>query len=220
MSTVQATASSTAATASSAVATKDPVKETEERFLKLLVTQMRNQDPLNPMDNAEVTTQMAQLNTVSGINKLNDSLSALSSLYQSSQSMQASSMIGHPVLAEGNNLDLKTGVAVGGIDLAGPADKVEVTIKDAAGNVLATKNLGSQKAGVVNFGWDGTDQDGAAVADGTYQFSVKANQGENKVTATTLSLGTVNSVTLGSQGVSLNVTGLGALSISQIKQIL
>lgn len=220
MSTVQATASSTAATASSAVASKDPVKETEERFLKLLVTQMRNQDPLNPMDNAEVTTQMAQLNTVSGINKLNDSLSALSSLYQSSQSMQASSMIGHPVLAEGKNLDLKTGVAVGGIDLAGPADKVEVTIKDAAGNVMATKNLGSQKAGVVNFGWDGTDQDGAAVADGTYQFSVKATQGENKVTATTLSLGTVNSVTLGSQGVSLNVTGLGALSISQIKQIL
>lgn len=220
MSTVQGAASSTAATASSTVTSKDAVKDTEERFLKLLVTQMRNQDPLNPMDNAEVTTQMAQLNTVSGINKLNDSLSAMSALYQSSQSMQASSMIGHYVLGEGTNLDLKAGAAVGGIELAGPADKVEVTIKDAAGNVLATKNLGSQKEGLVNFGWDGTKQDGTSVADGTYHFSVKATQGGNKVTATPLAFGTVNSVTLGSQGMSLNVSGLGALTIAQIKQIL
>lgn len=95
-----------------------------------------------------------------------------------------------------------------------------MTIKDAAGNVLATKNLGSQKEGLVNFGWDGTKQDGTSVADGTYHFSVKATQGGNKVTTTPLAFGTVNSVTLGSQGMSLNVSGLGALTIAQIKQIL
>ena len=85
MSTVQQTTATTASAATSGAVTKTPVQESEERFLKLLVTQMRNQDPLNPMDNAQVTSQMAQLSTVSGINKLNDSLTGLSALYQSSQ---------------------------------------------------------------------------------------------------------------------------------------
>lgn len=218
MSTVQQTAASTAAAASGAV-TKNAVQETEERFLKLLVTQMRNQDPLNPMDNAEVTSQMAQLSTVSGINKLNDSLAGLSSLYQSSQALQASSMIGRYVLAAGSELELQKGVSVGGIELEDPADKVTVTIKDAAGTVLDSVELGSQKAGVVNFGWDGITQDGTAAADGKYKFSIKAVQGDKEVTAKPLALSTVGSVTLGAQGPVLN-TGLGALSISQIKQIL
>ena len=221
MSTVQqatATAATTTAVTSSKKVASD-VQATEDRFLKLLVTQMRNQDPLNPMDNAQVTSQMAQLNTVSGINKLNDSLAGLSSLYQSSQALQASSMIGRYVLAEGSELDLKSGASVGGIELAGPADKVTVAIKNSAGTLLDTVELGSQKAGVINFGWDGTTQDGVAVADGKYQFSVKAVQGDEKVTATPLALSTVGSVTLGASGPTLN-TGLGALSISQIKQIL
>jgi flagellar basal-body rod modification protein FlgD len=219
MSTVQQTTASTATAAASGAVTKNAVQETEERFLKLLVTQMRNQDPLNPMDNAQVTSQMAQLSTVSGINKLNDSLSGLSSLYQSSQTLQASGMIGRYVLAEGSELELKQGVSVGGIELADPADKVTVTIKDSAGTVLDTMDLGSQKAGVVNFGWDGITKDGVAAADGKYQFSVKAVQGDKNVTAKPLALSTVGSVTLGAQGPIMN-TGLGALSISQIKQIL
>lgn len=219
MSTVQQTTATTASASTSGAVAKTPVQESEERFLKLLVTQMRNQDPLNPMDNAQVTSQMAQLSTVSGINKLNDSLSGLSSLYQSSQTLQASGMIGRYVLAEGAELELKQGVSVGGIELADPADKVTVTIKDSAGTVLDTMDLGSQKAGVVNFGWDGITKDGTAAADGKYQFSVKAVQGDKDVTAKPLALSTVGSVTLGAQGPIMN-TGLGALSISQIKQIL
>lgn len=219
MSTVQQATASAASAVASSKAAPSTVQAAEDRFLKLLVTQMRNQDPLNPMDNAQVTSQMAQLNTVSGINKLNESLAGLSALYQSSQALQASSMIGRYVLAEGAALELKNGAAVGGIELADPADKVAVTIKDSAGTVLDTVELGSQKAGVVNFGWDGTTLNGTAAADGKYQFSIKAIQGDKDVTATPLALSTVESVTLGAQGPILN-TGLGALSISQIKQIL
>ncbi len=219
MSTVPQVAS-TATPATPAKPVVSAAQATEDRFLTLLVTQMRNQDPLNPMDNAQVTSQMAQLNTVSGINKLNDTLTGLSSLYQSSQAMQASGMIGHFVLAAGTALELKDGVSVGGVDLGGPADKVVVTIKNAAGDVLDTMDLGSKPAGVANFGWDGKNSDGVAVANGTYQFSVKAVQGGQDVTTTPLALGTVNSVTLGTQGPTINASGLGALSFSQIKQIL
>lgn len=215
MSTVQQTTASTATAAAAGTATKSAIQETEERFLKLLITQMRNQDPLNPMDNAQVTSQMAQLSTVNGINKLNDSLAGLTS----SQALQASSMIGRYVLAEGSELELKAGVSVGGIELADPADKVTVTIQDADGLVLDTVELGSQKAGVVNFGWDGITKDGTAAADGKYKFSIKATQDDKKVTANPLALSTVGSVTLGAKGPVLN-TGLGAFSISQIKQIL
>lgn len=221
MSTVQQpTAASVLAATTPAKKPVSDVQATEDRFLKLLVTQMRNQDPLNPMDNAQVTSQMAQLNTVSGINKLNDTLTGLTALYQSSQSLQASGMIGHAVLAEGTGLNLQDGVSIGGAELSGPADKVVVTITSKAGELIDTMDLGSQPAGIVNFGWDGKNSDGIAVANGTYKFSVKAVQGGQDVAATPLALGTVNSVTLGTQGPTINASGLGALSFSQIKQIL
>src|SRR3990172_2141446 len=95
-------------------ATKTAAQEQEDRFLKLLVTQMKNQDPLNPLDNAEVTSQMAQLSTVSGIEKLNTTLQAMSSSFASSQSLQAAGMIGRSVLAPGSSLSLQNGAAVGG----------------------------------------------------------------------------------------------------------
>src|SRR3990167_8083696 len=85
-----------------AAATASTAADTQDRFLKLLVTQMKNQDPLNPMDNAQVTSQMAQLSTVTGIDKLNVTLQALSDSMASSQSLQAASMIGYGVLVPGN----------------------------------------------------------------------------------------------------------------------
>jgi flagellar basal-body rod modification protein FlgD len=218
MSTVQATSAATSA--ATANAAQNSVAATEDRFLKLLVTQMRNQDPLNPMDNAQVTAQMAQLSTVSGINKLNDAVTALSSMYQSSQTLQASGMIGRHVLAEGNTLALNGGMAVGGFELTDPADKVVVSVKDAAGNVLEKIDIGSQKAGVNTFGWNGSTGDGNTVADGKYSFTVEATLSGAKISATPLALGAVGSVTLGSQGISLNTDVLGSLSISQLKQIL
>lgn len=223
MSTVQQTAASSNAYAAQATASAPAttaVDEAQDRFLKLLVTQMKNQDPLNPLDNAQVTSQMAQLSTVSGINKLNDSVGALSSMFQSNQLLQASGMIGRGVLAEGSGLKLSGGNAIGGIDLPQAADKVVVTVTNPAGQVLQTVDLGAQNAGVVSFQWDGATDSGGKAADGAYQFSVKASQGGKAITAATLSLGVVNSVSVDSQGISLNADGLGALALSQIKQIL
>ena len=129
-------------------------------------------------------------------------------------------MIGRYVLGQGSHLDLMKGASVAGIELEGPADSVVVTIKDKSGNVMDTVDLGSKEAGMVNFGWDGTNADGTTAADGTYSFSVKAVQGGKEVKSTPLALGAVGSVTLGAQGPTINVSGLGALTLSQIKQIL
>ena len=95
-SSIQGTTSSTTA-ATSAISTSQ-VAATQDRFLKLLVTQLQNQDPLNPMDNAAVTSQMAQLSTVNGIDQLNSTVQALSASMATSQSLQATSMIGHAAL--------------------------------------------------------------------------------------------------------------------------
>lgn len=205
--------SGTAKTASSAAGTQD-------RFLKLLVTQMKNQDPLNPMDNAQVTSQMAQLSTVTGIDKLNVTLQALSDSMASNQSLQAASMIGHGVLVPGKGVDLNKGSGYGGIDLAQSVDKVDIAIYDKAGALVRNMELGAQPVGLVNWQWDGRDNSGISVTDGSYSFTVDAAQAGKKVDATTLQFGMVNSVVQGKQGVTLSVGQLDGIALSQVRQIL
>lgn len=205
---------STSSTASSSI------DDAQNRFMTLLVTQMKNQDPLNPMDNAQVTSQMAQLSTVTGINQLNATVNSLMSAFQSNQSLQAAGMIGHGVLAPGSTVSLSSGTGILGVEMTGPADSVNVAIKDASGKVVRTISLGAQEAGIVPVQWDGKTDSGATAVDGKYSFTVTAMQGGKSTTANTLSFGQVGSVTTGSQGVSLNVTDIGAVSLSDVRQIL
>lgn len=218
MSTIDAVTSGISGTSTTA---KSAVQESEDRFLKLLVTQMRNQDPLNPLDNAQVTSQMAQLSTVTGINKLNDTVKALSDSFLASQSLQAAGLVGHGVMIPGNKMELSNGVAYAGVDLTQAVDKLTVKIKDASGAVIHTAELGAQNAaGSIPFQWDGTTDSGVVAPNGLYTFEVTAEQGSNKFDAAALAVGQVSSVSLGIQGPTLNVFGLGSVSFSQVKQIL
>jgi flagellar basal-body rod modification protein FlgD len=194
--------------------------DAQDRFMKLLVTQMRNQDPLNPLDNAQVTSQLAQLSTVSGIDKLNTTLQALQANYQTSQSLQATDMIGHGVLVPGSTVALADSKGILGVEMVDAADKVKVTVRDAAGVAVRTFDLGAQKAGVVPLAWDGKTDSGATAADGTYKFEVSAVTGDKSVKATALSFGTVSSVMTGAAGVKLTLPGLGNVSFADVKQIL
>jgi len=205
----------------SKTATTSATQGTEDRFLKLLVTQMKNQDPLNPLDNAQVTSQMAQLSTVTGIEKLNTSLSDMSKSFMANQSLQAATMIGHNVLVPGDaGLNLSSGKAAAGVDLQGPADTLVVAIKDQSGTVVRKIDLGGQaNAAAIPFAWDGKNDSGQTLADGKYTFDITAMQGANKVTADKLALSQVDSVTLGTAGVSLNVAGIGAVDAAKVKQI-
>mgnify|MGYP000656176422 FL=1 len=93
---------------------KSSIEDAQDRFMKLLVTQLQTQDPLNPMDNAAVTSQMAQISTVQGIEKLNQSMTSLNEMYKSSQSVAAAALIGHIALASGSQMPLSSGKAVAG----------------------------------------------------------------------------------------------------------
>ncbi len=215
---VQGSTSSTSAATAQATS---QLQATQDRFLALLVAQMKNQDPLNPMDNAQVTSQMAQLSTVSGINQLNATVQALSSSMTAAQSLQATSMIGHAALVPGDQIVMAKGAANAAVELSQPADQVTVTIKDAKGNVVRTLQLGEQKAaGIADFQWDGKDDSGATLADGAYTFSASAVLSGTKSTPTTLSYGMVNSVSLNAGVAQLNVGNLGDVALDAIRRIL
>ncbi|RTL57788.1 MAG: flagellar hook assembly protein FlgD [Rhodocyclaceae bacterium] len=193
--------------------------DAQSRFLKLLTTQLQNQDPLNPMDNAQMTSQIAQLNMVDGINKMNTTMQTLLASMNGSQTMQAASMVNHGVLVPGSTMALASGAAVGGYTLNSAADNVKLTIKDANGLAIRTMSLGAGKAGINSFSWDGKADSGATAADGNYTFSIEATQGGSNVTANALTLGIVSSVTNGSDGLTVNVNGRGSFKLSEIQQI-
>ncbi|GAB1233240.1 flagellar hook assembly protein FlgD [Ferrigenium sp. UT4] len=210
----------TANTFSAPALDQSQIGVTQDRFLKLLVTQMKNQDPLNPLDNAQVTSQMAQLSTVTGIDKLNATVQSLSSSMLAAQSLQAVAMIGHPVLVAGDSLELGNGKAFAAVELTQPSDKLTVSINDASGRSLRTLQLGAQDSGIVEVAWDGVTDSGAIAPDGSYTLSAVSELGGQKSAVATLSYGLVNSVAQSQSGVTVNVGKLGDLSLTAIKQIL
>lgn len=200
-------------------AAKTSTDEAQDRFLKLLVTQIQNQDPLNPMDNAQVTSQLAQLSTVSGIDKLNASVTAMSANFLSAQNLQAANMIGHGVIAPGNTIGLHDGKAIFGIELPQNADGAELTIKDSSGFTVRKMSLGVLPSGINTMTWDGKTDSGAAAANGAYSFSVNATSGDKKLDVTSLSFGIVSSITATPQGAKLSVENVGDISMSDVRQI-
>jgi flagellar basal-body rod modification protein FlgD len=192
---------------------------TQDRFLKLLVTQMKNQDPLNPMDNAQVTSQMAQLSTVSGIDKLNATMESLIGSVQSSQSYQASSMIGHDVLVAGNEVSTNGTGGYFGVDLPVGADKLTVTIKNTAGETIRTLLLGAQESGSLPLNWDGYADDGSIAPTGSYKFDVAATISGQPATSEALSYAKVMSISNSSGVIKLNLSNLSSVSTTDVKEI-
>ena len=195
------------------------VNATQDRFMTLLITQMKNQDPLNPMDNAQVTSQMAQLSTVTGIDKMNNTLESLIGSVQNGQSYQATSMIGHNVLVPGNAINSTGTGGQLGVNLPVGADNLTVTIKDSAGSTIRTLSLGSQSAGMASFKWDGFADDGSAAKAGAYKFDVTATTAGQSATADALNYAQVMSVSNSSSGVKLNLSNLASVSTSDVKEI-
>ena len=212
---------STTMSASGALAGNTSAAALQNNFMTLLVTQMKNQDPLNPMDNSQVTSQMAQLSTVSGISQMNATLSALMSNLQTSQSMQSANLIGKSVVVPGNAITLSSGAGQFGVQLDQAAATVQAVIKNSAGAVVDTMNLGSMPSGVSAINWDGKTNAGTTAPDGQYTFSITAANGNTSVTAAALSVGLVSSVsTGGTSGAMLNIPNLGPTNFSSVLQIL
>lgn len=192
----------------------------QDRFLTLLVTQMKNQDPLNPLDNAQVTSQLAQINTVNGIEKLNQTMTKLMASNQSMQGMQAASLVGRDVLAEGNALTLADGSAQGGFNVPAGADIVTVTVNSSSGVAIHQATLRDVGAGLHTFTWDGKTDAGAAAANGNYTFSVAATTSGKKVDVTPLAISRVDGVTPGESGVTVRTSTGATLDWAKIQQVM
>ncbi|MDQ6685784.1 MAG: flagellar hook assembly protein FlgD [Pseudomonadota bacterium] len=214
------TVTATAATKDVSVSTTSAVnaadaKTTSDRFLKLLVAQMQNQDPLNPMDNAQVTSQMAQINTVSGIEKLNTTVQGLSAQFMQLQAMQGASLVGRDVVVAGNKLSVDaSGKAQGGFELGGAADAVKVEILSPAGAVLQTLNLGADSAGVHSFDWNAGANGSSGIT-----FRVSATSGGVAIPVTALMRDRVEAVSASGTSFNLELAQSGLVPYASIKAI-
>ncbi len=212
MNTTVASTGSTTGTASVLPVTANDQASTD-RFLKLLVAQMQNQDPLSPMDNAQITSQMAQISTVDGIAQLNTSVQGLSGQFMQMQALQGASLVGHDVVVPGDLLSINEGLAQGGFEIASAADTVKVEILSASSQVLDTIDMGAQKSGVHSFGWPaGSADDGSGL-----RFRVTAKSGATKLATTALMRDVVDAVQAGGNTLTLELHRLGNVPYSSVR---
>lgn len=217
MSTITPFNSTTAgsAAASSGAGGAVAAKEASERFLKLLVTQLQNQDPLNPVDNAQMTSQMAQISTVSGIEKLNTTVEGLNGQFMQMQALQGASLVGRDVVVPGNVIDIADGIGQGGFELAGPADAVKVEVLSPAGAVLDTFALGALGSGLHSFDWPAD----TATNDSGLRFRVTASTGAVTSSPTLLMRDRVNAITTSGSALNLELQNSGSVPYSSVRAL-
>lgn len=185
-------------------------------FLKLLVTQVTNQDPTKPMDPTQSVAQLAQFSQVAATQQLQQSFDSLASNLTGDQFVRASAMVGRDVLVPSTAGKLQNSALNGAVNVPNSGTYVNVQIKDTAGNVVRTIPLGQPDAGLTDFSWDGKSDDGTQLPDGTYQIS--ATSGGNA--ADTFYRGKVEGVgASGADGTYVQVSGYGGALLSQIAQI-
>ena len=194
----------------------------QETFLELMVAQLQNQDPTNPMESGDFLGQLAQFGTVNGIQELQNSFSLLASSLQSNQALQASTMVGRSVLVPGSVVPLpQEGGVSGAIDLPESTSELVISVQDAYGQEVKRINLGQQSAGLAHFRWDGLAEGGGPLPPGLYKLNVEA-AGEQKTAAYPVLLkAQVESVTLQRSGQPLlNLANLGSVGLDKVRQVM
>lgn len=168
----------------------------KDDFLTLLVSQLQNQDPLNPSDSTEFTAQLAQFSSLEQLQNVNDTLANFE-VYQSTlNNIQSSGFIGKTVTASGESLSVTNSVADPiSVELDANCHTAYIQIYDAYGNFVNDIEAGSLEAGMHSISWDGTDENGLTAGDGSYTYSVMAVDGDgNSVSTTSYITGKVTGV--------------------------
>ena len=192
----------------------------QDDFMTLLSTQLKYQDPSQPMDANQMVAQMAQLSMVTGISDLKDQVTSLSQSMTSSRASQAAQLVGRDVLLDGDSTQLPLGGALNGaVNLSADAADLKLSIYDSAGHMVRQVTLGAQPAGMVRFSWDGSLSDGTSAAPGKYTVYADPGTGQS---VKTMAVGRVDSVLLGSdgQGAQLIIDGYGVADIGAVKQVM
>ena len=187
-------------------------------FLTLLTTQLKYQDPLDPMDTADFTNQLVQYSSVEQAIQTNSKLDSLLSLNMSNLGAQAVSYIGKVVQCLGDVMPLENGIAKATYTLDKNVESAVITVKDLSGNIVYSQQ-GNITAGTHDFEWNGKDLDGNQLEDGAYQIEVttKVGSGETSATVTTTVFGRVTGVASDSDGVYI---GLGDAVTANLSDIL
>lgn len=186
----------------------------QEAFLKLMTTQLKTQDPFNPVDNTQMVAQMAQFSSVAGISEMNQSLKGIAETLTASRVGDTASWIGHPALVASDSAPpLTDGSYAGEIAIADPANNVTVSLVDANGQVVHTQELGAQAAGNFAFKWDGKAADGSATAHGTLKIVVNAEGSAGNIEAATAAWTPITGVQSPASGSAASlVTPLGLIA--------
>lgn len=194
----------------------------QDTFLKLMITQLNNQDPTKPLESNEFLAQLAQFSTVSGIQDLQKSFEAMAGTMQSNQALQAGNLVGHSVLVPADVGYLPAaGAMQGTIELPQSTGSLSLAVYDASGALVRRLDLGAQNAGNVKFAWDGLTDAGQQAAPGGYYLRAEAQYNGQPQAVSTLSVLPVDSVTLDpAYGLILNVAGLGSVAFTDVREIL
>ncbi len=204
-----------AATGGAAATGQTSAEATADRFLKLLVAQMQNQDPLNPLDNAQVTSQMAQINTVSGLDRLNQSVLAMNGQFVQLQALQGASLVGRDVMLDGDGLRVADGQGQGAFQIDAAADKIKIEILDANGVVVGNVDLGAREAGRHRFDWPA----GGREDDEGLRFRVMAARSGTAVAAQPMTLDRVRAVATTGDTLQLELQRAGSVPYAAVRTI-
>ncbi|MDI9819482.1 MULTISPECIES: flagellar hook assembly protein FlgD [unclassified Legionella] len=191
-------------------------------FLRLMVAQVQNQDPLEPKTNGDFLAQLAQFSTNDGINKMQESMEQLASSLQSNQALQASALVGRKVLVNSKAFSLaQEGEAKAAVEIPPGVSELTASIYSETGELIRKIPLGQPAPGFFEFSWDGFNQKGERAVAGKYTISVNGIYSGREVALKTMTAANVDSVSLGQngEGVRLNVAGIGSISLNDVRQI-
>lgn len=190
----------------------------QEDFFTLLTTQLAMQDPLNPTSNEDMIAQMTQFTMAEGITDLGDKMDQLTVSMTSNQALEASSLVGRSVLVN-SSLAYSDGTGISGqVPISSPSQNVNVSIVDSNGQLVKYLPQGDKSAGMMDFSWDGTDQNGEPLPPGQYEVKINGLINGETEEFPVLSYASVSSVTLGQNGtgLELNLSGLGAITLADV----
>ncbi|PXX91667.1 flagellar biosynthesis protein FlgD [Marinobacter vulgaris] len=193
----------------------------KNEFMELMIAQLKNQNPLEPQDNGEFISQLAQFSSLEEMQGLSGSVDDVANQFRSTQALQASAMVGRSVLAPSSVGILGAdGEISGNVEVPASTSGLRISIENPSGERVRQIDMGSQQAGVTGFSWDGKDGNGNSLPPGPYKVVAEASYPEGPEQLGTMMSANVDSVSLGKGGsITLNLAGMGSIALSEVEQI-
>jgi flagellar basal-body rod modification protein FlgD len=219
---IAALATQTQAALAAAQAKKSANNLGIEDFLTLMTTQLKNQDPMKPLEGTEFVAQLAQFGTVSGVQQMQSSIETLAASLRSTQALNGATLVGHEVLAPTDSFTLTQGIGIAGeVDVPAGASSLQIRITDSSGQVVREMSV-TPTVGANTFSWDGLRGDGTVAASGEYEIEAIASGYGSNESLEVLMSGKVASVTIDSTGagLTLNTAALGPIAMADVRRVM